>query len=51
MAGPTGVLPPTGRTFEVYSTVWQHWQDDRIVTERHHLDVMGTMAQLGLLAG
>lgn len=44
-----GVLPASGRQFEFQASVWQVWDHGRIVQERHHLDVLTMMAQLGAL--
>jgi predicted ester cyclase len=49
LEGPAGALPPTGRAFQVYSTFWQRWEDNKVVEERNHLDVLGMLAQLGVL--
>ncbi|MDN5749423.1 MAG: ester cyclase [Pseudonocardia sp.] len=46
---PAGLLPASGRPFEFRATVWQDWEHGRIVQERHHLDVLTMMAQLGAL--
>lgn len=47
LATGAGELPPSGRSIEVYSTMWQQWRGDQMVAERHHLDVLGMLAQLG----
>jgi predicted ester cyclase len=44
-----GVLPASGRPFEFRASVWQVWEHGEIVQERHHLDVLTMMAQLGAL--
>ena len=46
---PSGVLPASGRRFEFRSTVWQDWVDGLLVRERHHLDVLTMLTQLGAL--
>lgn len=45
----TGVLPTSGRPFEFRASVWQDWEYGKIVQERHHLDVLTMMAQIGAL--
>jgi steroid delta-isomerase-like uncharacterized protein len=44
-----GTLPATGRSVEVWATMWGRWQDGRLVAERHHLDVLTMMMQLGAI--
>jgi steroid delta-isomerase-like uncharacterized protein len=44
-----GELPPSGRSIEIYSTMWQQWREDQLAAERHHLDVLSMLAQLGAL--
>lgn len=46
---PAGVLPPSGRRFDFAATLWQRWAGDQIVEERHHLDVLTMLGQLGAL--
>lgn len=46
---PAGTVPPTGRQMEVWASMWHRWEDGRVVAERHHLDVLTMMGQLGLL--
>jgi steroid delta-isomerase-like uncharacterized protein len=46
---PTGDLPPTGRPVQVRATMWQEWRDGRLVSERHHLDVLSLLAQVGAI--
>lgn len=46
---PAGVLPPSGRRFDVAASLWQRRADGRIVGERHHLDVLTMLAQLAAL--
>lgn len=46
---PAGPLPASGRRFEFRSTVWQDWVDGMLVHERHHLDVLTMLTQLGAL--
>lgn len=44
---PAGTLPASGRRLEFRSTVWGDWTDGKLVRERHHLDVMTMLTQLG----
>lgn len=44
-----GVLPASGRPFEFRASMWQDWDHGKIVQERHHLDVLTMMAQIGAL--
>jgi steroid delta-isomerase-like uncharacterized protein len=49
LATPSGDLPPSGRPIDVWSTMWQEWRDGRLVSERHHLDVLSLLAQVGAI--
>lgn len=42
-------LPPSGRTSDTLATLWVRCRDGRIVEERHHLDVLSMLTQLGAL--
>ncbi len=44
-----GVLPPSGRPIHTWATMWQRWDNGRLAEERHHLDVITMLAQLGAL--
>ncbi len=44
---PAGPVPPSGAAVEVWATMWQRWDGDKIVHERHHLDVLTLLAQVG----
>ena len=46
---PTGEIPATGKPIEVVATVWCRVAGKRVEQIRHHLDLAGMMAQLGLL--
>lgn len=46
---PAGILPPSGRRFAFRATLWQRWEGERIVEERHHLDTLTMLVQLGAL--
>lgn len=46
---PAGPIPPSGRHFEIRATLWQDWSDGTLLAERHHLDVLGLLTQLGAL--
>lgn len=49
LATGAGELPPSGRSIEICSTMWQQWRDDQLAAERHHLDILSMLAQLGAL--
>lgn len=49
LATPTGDIPPTGRPIQVWATFWQVWKDGRILEQRHHLDVLSMLAQIGAI--
>lgn len=46
---PSGDVPASGRAIEVWATMWQVWQGDHLVSERHHLDVLSMLAQIGVI--
>jgi predicted ester cyclase len=50
LALPGGVtLSATGRPFEMHGALFSRWSDGRLVHERHHIDIMSLLAQLGAL--
>lgn len=42
-------LPPSGRSMDVLASLWVQCRDNRIVAERHHLDILSMLTQLGAL--
>jgi len=46
---PEMTIPATGRSIEVAAVVWHKSRDGQIASLFHSLDVMGMMAQLGLM--
>ena len=48
LATPNGSIPATGRTIEVGAVMWQSWQDNRLVLERHYFDLLTMLTQLGV---
>jgi steroid delta-isomerase-like uncharacterized protein len=49
LATPTGDFPASGRSVEVWATIWQVWKGGKIASERHHLDLLSMLAQVGAL--
>jgi steroid delta-isomerase-like uncharacterized protein len=49
LSTPAGDIPPSGRPVQVWASFWQVWKDDRIVEERHHLDMLAMLAQIGAI--
>ncbi|PVZ14873.1 ester cyclase [Actinomycetospora cinnamomea] len=47
LAAGSTTLPPSGRSFTMWSTMWQTWRDGQIVANRHHQDILGMLVQLG----
>ncbi|MFC5140129.1 ester cyclase [Actinomycetospora rhizophila] len=47
-AGAT-TIPPTGRSFVMWSTMWQTWRDGMLIANRHHQDILGMLVQLGVV--
>lgn len=46
---PTGDVPPTGRKLAADYVAVFHFAGEKITYMRHYMDLMGVMAQLGLL--
>jgi steroid delta-isomerase-like uncharacterized protein len=44
-----GELPASGKAFEVQASMWQTWRGGKLADERHHLDVLTMLAQLGAI--
>jgi steroid delta-isomerase-like uncharacterized protein len=49
MALPDGELPSTGRSIDIWGILWQVYRDGLLVHERHHVDTLTMMSQLGQL--
>ena len=49
LATGAGELPPSHRPFEVRACMWQRWSGGKLVSERHHIDVLTMLGQLGAL--
>ncbi len=49
--GPGRELPATGTSAEMEATMWQQWEGGRLVSERHYLDMLGLLTQLGAIPG
>lgn len=43
------VLPPSGQPVSTLATIWQRWQDGLTIEERHHLDMLSMLGQVGAL--
>lgn len=50
LATPTGSLPPTGASVEVQASMWFVLEEDEIVENRHYLDMLALLRQIGALA-
>lgn len=42
-------LPASGRQCDIWGCLWQQWEDGKLVHERHHLDVLTMLTQLGAI--
>ncbi|NMO88946.1 ester cyclase [Actinomycetospora sp. TBRC 11914] len=42
-----GVLPPSGRAGSFWAVMWQEWDDGLLVHERHHIDLLTMLANIG----
>jgi steroid delta-isomerase-like uncharacterized protein len=47
LGGPK--LPPSGRQFDFWGCIWQRWENGKLVNERHHLDALTMLTQLGAI--
>jgi len=47
LSAGANTLPPSGRTFAMWASMWQVWHDGRLVSNRHHQDILGMLVQLG----
>ena len=47
LSAGAGTLPATGRSFTMWSAMWQTWRDGKLVANRHHQDILGMLVQLG----
>jgi hypothetical protein len=44
-----GTIPASGRYGEAWAVMWQEWRDGLIVHERHHLDLLTMLANIGAI--
>jgi steroid delta-isomerase-like uncharacterized protein len=44
-----GVLPASGKYGEFWAVMWQEWKDGKLVHERHHIDLLSMLANIGAL--
>lgn len=42
-------FPPSGLPFRFWATMWSRWEGGKAAEERHHMDVLGMLAQIGAL--
>ena len=49
LSAGSSTLPPTGRSFTMWSSMWQTWRDGTLVANRHHQDILGMLVQLGAM--
>lgn len=42
-------FPASGRPFRCFATMWTRWEGGRAAEERHHMDMLGMLAQIGAL--
>lgn len=43
------VLPPSGRHMDILATTWHRFQDGRVVEQRHHVDMLTMLGQVGAI--
>jgi steroid delta-isomerase-like uncharacterized protein len=41
------VIPASNQPIEVWATAWQRWSGGRLVAERHHIDGLAMLVQIG----
>ena len=44
-----GEFAASGLPFRTWATMWSRWEDGKVAEERHHMDVLGMLAQIGAL--
>ena len=44
-----GVIPASGRAGEFWAVMWQEWDNGLLVHERHHIDVLAMLANIGAI--
>ena len=49
LATPSGELPASGRRIETRATMWQRYDGELMVHQRHYLDQFTFLTQLGVL--
>jgi steroid delta-isomerase-like uncharacterized protein len=49
LATPSGELPASGRHIETRATMWQRYDGELVVHQRHYLDMLTMLTQLGVL--
>ena len=49
LATPSGELPASGRRVETRATMWQRYDGELVVHQRHYLDMLTMLTQLGVL--
>lgn len=49
LSTPNGEIPASGRSITVWATIWQVWDAGRLVSERHHLDLLSMLTQIGAM--
>ncbi len=42
-------FPASGLPFRFWATMWSRWEDGKAADERHHMDVLGMLSQIGAL--
>lgn len=42
-------FPASGLPFTTWATMWTRWEDGKAAEERHHMDVLGMLSQIGAL--
>lgn len=43
------VVPPSGRHMDALASVWQRWKDGRVIEQRHHVDMLTMLGQIGAI--
>jgi steroid delta-isomerase-like uncharacterized protein len=45
----SGVIPASNNYGEFWAVMWQEWDDGKLVHERHHMDMLTLLANIGAL--
>ena len=50
MQTPAGVLPPSGKPFQIEASIWCAFNGDKVAEIHNHLDVLSLLQQIGAMS-